>query len=410
MPKQPDEKRKPTPAIEQTSSTSATETRTFRLVVDSAAEAVTLIQQKLGKRATVQSVKQHQPKGVSKLWTSNKLEIIVSVPPENAAPQPFELPDEKPETADAKAQGTTSFRQPAAKQISAEDALPEIDPPENANTPAAPAPSAKQISAYTQPTSPSRKPSLELPRIEALLRQSGFPGSLIDRFGQLPQWDNLNQRPLEHALAEVISLLRDEYLKVQNRPLSDGVAFIGTPGVGKSTVLRKHVANQVFVHGRKVQILKLDDEEPNPDDMLTVFCDIIGIPLVRDPSDLNLATDTQLFVDLPGLHNNEGERLFSFRKTLNELNIDSRVLVMNAMYDEYSLGSAFELGRKMGTTHQTFTHLDELPKWEKLWKFVLTGSHPLVFMSMGDESAPYPNEDFLPLLINKTFPRALVQP
>ncbi|HPR90809.1 MAG TPA: hypothetical protein PLD93_05190, partial [Synergistaceae bacterium] len=60
--------------------------------------------------------------------------------------------------------------------------------------------------------------------------------------------------------------------------------------------------------------------------------------------------------------------------------------------------------------HQTFTHLDELPKWEKLWKFVLTGSHPLVFMSMGDESAPYPNEDFLPLLINKTFPRALVQP
>jgi len=408
MPKQPDNSRGNTPAIEQTSSASNTETRTFRLVVDSAAEAVSLIQQKLGKRATVQSVKQFQPKGMSKLWSSNKLEIIVSVPPEDAAPKPFELPGVKTDALDESESGPKSG-QPVSKQVSAEDALPEIDSPDKNISLATPNPASKMVAAYQQSTSPSRSPSLELPRIEVLLRNSGFPSSLIDRFAQLPQWESLNQRPLEHALAEVISLLKDEYLKVQNRPLSDFVAFVGTPGVGKSTVLRKHVANQVFVHGRKVQILKLDDEEPNPDDMLTVFCDIIGVPLVRDPSDLHLASDTQLFVDLPGLDMKEGERIFTFRKTLNDLNIDSRVLVMNAMYDDHSLSSAFEIGKKMGTTHQTFTHLDELPKWEKLWKFVLKGSHPLVFMSMGDESAPYPNEDFLPLLINKTFPRTLVR-
>ena len=404
MPKQPDNSRGNTPAIEQTSSASNTETRTFRLVVDSAAEAVSLIQQKLGKRATVQSVKQFQPKGMSKLWSSNKLEIIVSVPPEDAAPKPFELPGDKEDAVENSESG-----KPVSKQVSAEDALPEIDSPDKNISLATPNPASKMVAAYQQSTSPSRSPSLELPRIEVLLRNSGFPSSLIDRFAQLPQWESLNQRPLEHALAEVISLLKDEYLKVQNRPLSDFVAFVGTPGVGKSTVLRKHVANQVFVHGRKVQILKLDDEEPNPDDMLTVFCDIIGVPLVRDPSDLHLGSDTQLFVDLPGLDMKEGERIFTFRKTLNDLNIDSRVLVMNAMYDDHSLSSAFEIGKKMGTTHQTFTHLDELPKWEKLWKFVLKGSHPLVFMSMGDESAPYPNEDFLPLLINKTFPRTLVR-
>ena len=408
MPKQPDNSRGNTPAIEQTSSASNTETRTFRLVVDSAAEAVSLIQQKLGKRATVQSVKQFQPKGMSKLWSSNKLEIIVSVPPEDAAPKPFELPGVKTDALDESESGPKSG-QPVSKQVSAEDALPEIDSPDKNISLATPNPASKMVAAYQQSTSPSRSPSLELPRIEVLLRNSGFPSSLIDRFAQLPQWESLNQRPLEHALAEVISLLKDEYLKVQNRPLSDFVAFVGTPGVGKSTVLRKHVANQVFVHGRKVQILKLDDEEPNPDDMLTVFCDIIGVPLVRDPSDLHLGSDTQLFVDLPGLDMKEGERIFTFRKTLNDLNIDSRVLVMNAMYDDHSLSSAFEIGKKMGTTHQTFTHLDELPKWEKLWKFVLKGSHPLVFMSMGDESAPYPNEDFLPLLINKTFPRTLVR-
>lgn len=404
MPKQPDNSRGNTPAIEQTSSASTTETRTFRLVVDSAAEAVSLIQQKLGKRATVQSVKQFQPKGMSKLWSSNKLEIIVSVPPEDAAPKPFELPGDKEDAVENSESG-----KPVSKQVSAEEALPEIDSPAKSTSPATANPASKMVAAYQQSSSPSRSSSLELPRIEVLLRNSGFPSSLIDRFAQLPQWESLNQRPLEHALAEVISLLKDEYLKVQNRPLSDFVAFVGTPGVGKSTVLRKHVANQVFVHGRKVQILKLDDEEPNPDDMLTVFCDIIGVPLVRDPSDLHLGSDTQLFVDLPGLHMNEGERIFAFRKTLNDLNIDSRVLVMNAMYDDHSLSSAFEIGKKMGATHQTFTHLDELPKWEKLWKFVLKGSHPLVFMSMGDESAPYPNEDFLPLLINKTFPRTLVQ-
>lgn len=67
--------------------------RIFRLIVGSASEAVSLIRTKFGTGATVQSVKQHQPKGVSKLWTSPKLEIIVSIPTHPQAREPFKIED-----------------------------------------------------------------------------------------------------------------------------------------------------------------------------------------------------------------------------------------------------------------------------------------------------------------------------
>ena len=72
---------------------------------------------------------------------------------------------------------------------------------------------------------------------------------------------------------------------------------------------------------------------------------------------------------------------------------------MNSLYDSRSLSNAYELGRKFAATHQTFTHLDELDHWAKLWKFVLKGSHPLIFLNLGDESSAAPKEEFLPLLI-----------
>ena len=116
---------------------------------------------------------------------------------------------------------------------------------------------------------------------------------------------------------------------------------------------------------KKVQVLKLDNEDPNPDDMLNVFCEVIGVNLVRDPKDLQLEKGTELYVDLPGVSKNNPERMRQFKKSLDDLHIRSRVVVMNSLYDRYALSSAYEMARRYDATHQTFTHLDELEKLGK---------------------------------------------
>jgi len=377
---------------------SSQDKRVFRLVVTNAAEAVALIQKKFGTSATVQSVKQYQPKGVSKLWSNPKLEIIVSVPTQPETAKTFELPDSKSRPSENKDPST----------VSDESAMPDI---EEVTRPSKPIDNKSPVKLPLPEIESSPPPSSEVgilsKSVEELLLLSNFDKTLIERLKNYPQWAVISQRSPKQGLTELISLLREEFIAAQNKPLGPYTAFVGTPGVGKSTILRKTIANRVFVHGKKVQILKLDDEDPNPDDLLSVFCEVIGANLVRDPNDLILDKTTEIYVDIPGFTLNDPEKIRHFKSALDELKITSRVLVMNSLYDTQSLMNSYEIGRHIGASHQTFTHLDELDQWAKLWKFVLKGSYPLIFLNMGDESSAAPKEEFLPLLISKTFPKIL---
>lgn len=370
--------------------------RVFRLIVGSAAEAVTLIQKKFGPGATVQSVKQHKPKGVTKLWTSPKLEIIVSIPAQNQKPEAFKLQ-------------TESIGEKNKGIVSNEEAMPDIEDVTQEKQPVREKAEIEERPSVKESINSSfENLSSASMGIEQLLIQSEFDETIVQRLKNLPQWNSLSQRSLQQGLTEVIAILREEFIAAQNQPLGSFAAFMGTPGVGKSTILRKYVANRVFVHGKKVQILKLDSEDPNPDDMLNVFCEVIGVNLVRDPNDLQLEKGSELYVDIPGVSRNSPERIRHFTGILDELDISSRVFVMNSLYDSRSLSNGYEIARKYNATHQTFTHLDELENWAKLWKFVLRGSLPLIFLNMGDESSASPKEELLPLLISKTFPKILL--
>jgi flagellar biosynthesis GTPase FlhF len=364
--------------------------RMFRIVVGSAGEAVSLIQKKFGNTATVQSVKQIQPKGVSKLWHSPKLEIVVSVPQGSDSRQPFAIPDQT--KVDAKTQVSNEEAMPSVEEV----AQPRVE-----KSPPVPKTTAS-------PDGLGEKPDGTSLTIEELLRQSEFDNAVLQRIKSLPQWNTLAQRSLQQALTEVVSILREDFLAAQCLPAGPFAAFAGMQGTGKSTMLRKYVANRVFIHGKRVQILKLEDEEPNPDDLLNVFCDIIGAPLVRDANDLKLEKGTELYIDLPGISRNRPEHIRHFRSVLDDLNVQTRVWVMNSLYDTRTLTHSYELARKIGASHQAFTHLDELESWAKLWRFVIKGSLPLVFLNQGDETNAATKEDFLPLLISRTFPKILL--
>ena len=377
--------------MQEQAKTQTEDKRIFRLIVGSASEAVSVIKTKFGSNATVQSVKQHQPKGVSKLWTSPKLEIIVSVPTRPDVKEPFKIED-----------GGEDKQQAI---VSDDEAMPNVEE-------VAPRSILKPKPEATLPDVPEKPEADSAPQVhltvEDILMHSEFDRTIVQRLKTLPQWKTISQRSVQQGLTEVITILREEFIAAQKPVVEPYAAFIGTSGVGKSTILRKYIANRVFIHEKKVQVLKLDDDDPNPDDMLNVFCEIIGVDLVRDPNDLKLDKGTELYVDLPGISRHRAESIRNFKAILDELNIRSRIFVMNSLYDTRMLSSSYEIARKFEATHQTFTHLDELENWAKLWKFVLRGSLPLIFLNMGDESSAAPKEEFLPLLISKTFPNILL--
>ena len=379
--------------MQEQAKTQAEEKRIFRIIVGSASEAVSVIKTKFGSHATVQSVKQYQPKGVSKLWSNPKLEIIVSVPTNPTAKEPFKIEDGSPQ--EKKAIVSDDDAMPNIEEVAPKSKQPEM--PE----------AAKTKEAASTGAEADATPHVSL-SVEDILIHSEFDRTIVQRLKNMPQWKSVSQRSVQQGLTEVITILREEFIAAQNVSVGSYAAFIGTSGVGKSTMLQKYVANRVFIHGKKVQVLKLDDEDPNPDDMLNVFCEIIGVNLVRDPNDLQLDKGTELYVDLPGISRNRIERVRHFKTILDDLKIRSRVFVMNSLYDSRSLSASYDIARKFDATHQTFTHLDELENWAKLWKFVLRGSLPLIFLNMGDESSAAPKEEFLPLLIAKTFPNILL--
>ena len=382
--------------MQEQAKTQAEDKRIFRIIVGSASEAVSVIKSKFGSHATVQSVKQYQPKGVSKLWSNPKLEIIVSVPTKPTAKEPFKIEDGSPQEDQEK-----------KTIVSDDDAMPNIEEvAPKSKPPEKPEMTDAKATADTKAETDAA-PHVSL-TVEDILTHSEFDRTIVQRLKNMPQWKSISQRSVQQGLTEVITILREEFIAAQNAPVEPYAAFIGTSGVGKSTMLQKYVANRVFIHGKKVQVLKLDDEDPNPDDMLNVFCEIIGINLVRDPKDLQLDKGTELYVDLPGISRNRIERVRHFKTVLDDLKIRSRVFVMNSLYDGRSLSASYDIARKFDATHQTFTHLDELENWAKLWKFVLRGSLPLIFLNMGDESSAAPKEEFLPLLIAKTFPNILL--
>jgi len=376
--------------------------RVFRLIVSNASEAVSIIQKKFGTGATVQSVKQHKPKGVTKLWSNPKLEIIVSVPTKTSGEIAFQLPDGDSGSADTtREKQTEKITAPAEEKVSEESAMPDIEEVTKSSNP------SEQGRKPDRNEETGKEPVLSSLTVETILEQSGFDRTLIQRLKNHPQWNTINQRSAKQGLIELVSIFREEFIAAQTSEMGPFTAFIGTPGVGKSAVLRKTIANRVFVHGKNVQVLKLDDDDPNPDDLLTVFCEVTGVRLLRDPKDLTIEKGSEVYVDIPGITSNEPEKIRHIKSALDELAIRTRVLVMNSLYDTASLNSSYELGRHLGATHQTFTHLDELEHWAKLWRFVLRGSYPLIFLNMGNESSAAPKDEFLPLLISKTFPKIL---
>ncbi len=367
--------------------------RKFRFIVSSAEEAVTLIRENLGPKARVLTVKQIDGRGLTRFLSSPKLEVIATIPAEAAEDAPSEpgaeesLPATEPEAprsrvpAENPDSGVAFARKPvsAAKleRAFAESARPPMDEAIRDKAEAQPAPSP----ILREPIAQSRPVNA----LTELLRKAQFDDGLLSRLEDSPEWPRLCSLPREQALAEVFQWLGQQLREIEVPSLGRRIAFLGTPGVGKTTALCKQLAQEVFIDRTEdVSVVKLDHDEPNPDDALRTYCDVLGLPLMRETDSQEAISEAGIvFFDLPGLTLRDTAGWQAARERLDGEYVDTRVLVLNAAYDLQLLKEAVQQGHQIGATHLVFSHLDELSQPNRLWPCLLRSGLPTLFFSEG---------------------------
>ncbi|MFP6901735.1 MAG: hypothetical protein VCA36_12385, partial [Opitutales bacterium] len=173
--------------------------------------------------------------------------------------------------------------------------------------------------------------------------------------------------------------------------------------------LCKFLANDVFINQRIPHVLKLENGTPNPDNALSIFCEVLGVTLFRDADDLPALTeDSQIYLDFPGLMVAKEEEWDLIGTRLDELAVDTRALVINAAYDCSISKRLFQLAERARATHVVFTHFDELPNSTKLWPLVLGGGLTPLCVCTGQNVTGDFTSNVLNQLMANTFPQQVL--
>ena len=359
----------------------------FRFTVRTADEAAQAIRERLGENARVVSVQQVRKGPLGGLFSSARLEVIAQ-PGEIDQPEAEEVADDEATAAPG-----------GFAAISDEPARPE--PAATLPLPIAAKPAAV-VSATARPMAPTAS------RLPELLRRSGISEQMLARLKSVDQETQATGRPLHQSLAAVGQELRSRHEAVPARPLPSRAAFLGSPGVGRTTALCKWLAVEVYRRARHGLVARAEFDRPNPAGHLSVFCEALGVPLIHGPGPLPTAADGGdfLYVDLPGLSIRHPAENRAIGRYLDAEKIDGRILVLNAAYDHATLRQADVAGRELGATHVVFTHLDELDHWGKLWDYVIDGGLTPLFLSTGPSLTGECEEAACQAILRKTLPGA----
>jgi flagellar biosynthesis protein FlhF len=363
----------------------------YKFIVKSAEEAASVIREKLGEMAQVISVRQVEGEGLARFLKSPKLEIIAQVPPEKPAAPPPESASQT-ETQPAESEDEAGSESPQRRKG------PRIRKPR----PAAATESKRDESDFVS-ESLVRAMFKNLPtgRLWTILSKAGIPTEFLTQFGERPESQHLTTQPLKTAISHFALLMRDR-APSRSLALSNRVVFFGSPGTGSTTALCKQLASDIFLRGRSACVMKLEADEPNSSEGLAMFCEALGVSLLRTPSELRkVPEETTIYFDNPGMVLT-GKNIRHLQKTFDELGVSSRVLVVNAAYERQLIQEAYTRAGSLGATHVVFTHVDEIPRCGKLWEFVLDDGLVPLFASTGQNIASDFDRHVIDLLVRRT--------
>lgn len=343
----------------------ALEGKKLRILAPSINEAVNLLRARLGERARVLEVKTHYDQWWQRLFRNPQLEVIATVNPKS--------------------------QQTNLEVVSDAVATPE--------------PAESSAHAVEHEQAPPRQGSFS-----TLMQRMGFDEASIATLYSNTALQQLESKNATHALQDLIGRIREHFSQQQPRALENKIAFIGTPGCGKTTLLCKHLSQTLLTQQLPAQILKMDHTVPNADDTLRAFCDVWGLSLMRDPIDLDhIHAEQPLYVDTPGVASDDLLGWQTMRARLDQLHVQSRVFVLNAAYDAATLKEAVELARFAKATHLAFSHFDETKTVGKLWQPMLKSHLTPLCLSCGPHLTGSWNDKLLDCLIDRTFPAILLR-
>jgi flagellar biosynthesis protein FlhF len=290
------------------------------------------------------------------------------------------------------------------------EVIAQIDPPASARSSLSAESAEPALPASMTGSTPSMPSRLSPPPpppagLAGLLRRSGLTETALARLQSGAKWSELNTLPLHRALVETSRLLCESAGARATRPSISRAAFLGAPGVGRTTALCKWLSVEVFRRARFGHVVTVEFDRPNPLGPLPVFSEALGVPLAHFPCETKPAVPGGfVYFDLPGISIRRPTENAPIAEFLEREQITERVLVLNAAYDRASLRDAYSAGRDLGATHLVFTHLDEVPQWGKLWDYLFDENLEPLFLSTGPSLTGDCEEDAAAAIARRTLP------
>ena len=336
-----------------------------------------MIRDKLGDQARVLSVRQVGGEGLKRFISSPKLEVIAEIPADDSG----EISD-------------TGLLEEA--EVSEDLAVADKEAP-SSNAPNLPEDPGLSDVSFDESNDKVR-----------LLRKAGFDLNLLGEIQSWSSWQEMKDKPLADVLKEITVGLSDRFRSTKLTPTTDKIALIGAPGVGKTTTLCKFLAHEVFLNKKIPFVLKVENGIPNPDDALRIFCEVIGVTLFREPEGMpQVSEESPLYLDLPGLSLSNLQDWVEAKQTLDAMQVDTRVLVVNGAYERDILLRSIRSAKHLGATHLAITHFDELSNSTKLWPVLLQEDLSPLCICNGQNVTGDFSTNVLNQLISRTFPEEL---
>ncbi len=367
-------------------------------VAESAADAITQIRETLGPEAVVLNVRRPPVEGLARLWQKPRIEVLAHVPEPVAAPaQPDLLAELREELREIR----DKINEPK---------LPEAEVERGAR------PWSQTQPQHEEPVGVAAAGAAHTTAIRS--EAGGWRiGALLENGGLLPihaqrvveELRSLHGDAPPDSVAEEIQLARLQLAKCW-KPACETIGgthvFVGAPGAGKTTALCKWLAQVSLVEGRSAAVWRLDGHVANTAESLSVFGEILGVPVERfSPTNGEVPEAEVLFVDLPGVNPADAAAMSQLARRIAELPDAHVHLVLNAAYETPLLLAQVRAFSRLAISDVTVTHLDEEPRWGKLWNLVLGTNCTLRFLSAG-QNIP---GDFAPAtaerILSRQFPR-----
>ena len=346
-------------------------------IANTAAEAVAQIREQLGNDAVVLNVRKLPGEGFSRLWQKPRIEVLAHLPVMTPAapliePATEALTQIRVELADLKR--CVWEKQENAK---VESEMQESET-ENGNW-----------------------------RVEALLKDMGLLPLNAQRVVEQLRVDHGDLPP--ETLAEEIEMMRvvfDKLWRQKKAPASNTHIFIGPAGAGKTTSLCKWLTQTVLLEERLARVWRLDGATANTAESLSVYAEILGVPVERSASSGDRLNPSELlFIDLPGVNWNDAAAVRALAERLKLFPSAQIHLVLNAAYETSLLQAQARAFGALPVTDLIFTHLDEEGRWGKIWNLILGTNFSAGFFSAGQN---IPGDFFVATpdkLLERQFPR-----